>query len=93
MLTITEATDIIKKLAKEFSSHTFIETYACYHEEEYIDMLHAHKNNHAFQTVHSKIGRFLSDNQEALNIEKLHRKENLNVFGHETEVQFWKNKN
>lgn len=78
-----------KKAEREFSSHTFIEKYAYHHEKAYIDMLHAHKNNSAFQTVHREIGRFLSENQEDLGIEKSARKKNLNVFGHETEVQHW----
>lgn len=78
-----------KKAEREFSSHTFIEKYAYHHEKIYIEMLCAHKNNKAFQTVHRKIGRFLSDNKDDLGIEKSERKKKLNVFGHETEVQFW----
>lgn len=78
-----------KRAEREFSSHTFIEKYAYHHEKIYIEMLCAHKNNKAFQTVHRKIGRFLSDNKDDLGIEKSERKKNLNVFGHETEVQFW----
>lgn len=85
MITLTkeQAKFIIQKLEKdlkekskeEFNSH---------------DLLYDHKKNHAFQTVHRQIGGFLSENMEALGIEKTIRKENLNIFGHETEVQFWK---
>lgn len=78
-----------KKAEREFSSHTFIEKYAYRHEKLYIEMLYAHKNNKAFQTIHRQIGRFLSDNKDDLGIEKSKREKNLNVFGHETEVQFW----
>ena len=70
----TEKKEEEKKAEREFSSHTFIEKYAYHHEKAYIDMLHAHKNNSAFQTVHREIGRFLSENQEDLGIEKSARK-------------------
>lgn len=100
MVPITAAKAIIEelqeKLAKEmkeeFSSHEFIEKYAYRYEEEYVERLYQHKKDHAFQTVHRQIGRFLSENQEKLGIEKTQRKENLNVFGNETEVQYWKKK-
>lgn len=82
--------DLKEKSKDEFNSHEFIEKYAYHYEEEYIDLLYDHKKNHAFQTVHRQIGHFLSKNMEALSIEKTMRKENLNIFGHETEVQFWK---
>lgn len=83
---------LVKEMKEEFSSHEFIEKYAYRYEEEYIERLYKHKKDHAFQTVHRQIGRFLSENQEKLGIEKTQRKENLNVFGNETEVQYWKKK-
>lgn len=85
--------ELKKDLKEEFNSHEFIEKYAYHYEEEYIDLLYDHKKNHAFQTVHRQIGSFLSNNTEYLCIEKTMKKKNLNIFGHETEVQFWKNKN
>jgi hypothetical protein len=88
-MNLKESKEIVEELGTNFSSHDFIEKFAFYHEEAYIGMLYACKGKHAFQTVHAQIGRFLSDNKIQLNIKKTERKENKNVFGNETEVQFW----
>lgn len=93
ILDIKMAQDIIGELKQqtdEFSSHQFIEKFAFYHESAYIDLLHLHKDNHAFQYTHAQIARFLSENQSALGITKTTRDDSINVFGHKTEVQFWR---
>lgn len=84
------AEDLQKESVTEFSSHRFIEKYAWLHEEEYVEMLYGHKSQQPFRTVHAAIARFLADNASELGIRKTGRQESLNIFGHETEVQWWK---
>lgn len=96
---INEALDLkeVKKVIEalknekktEFSSHDFIKKYAWNHEEKYVEMLYEHKTNEPFRTVHAKIALFLAQHTEELKIKKITRKESMNIFGHETEVQFW----
>ncbi len=88
-LEVIEALKNEKKTDKEFSSHDFIKKYAWYHEKEYVEMLYDHKTNEPFRTVHAEIALFLARHTEELKIQKTTRKESMNIFGHETEVQFW----
>ena len=88
MVPITAAKAIIEELQEKLAKEMKEE----FSSPEFIERLYKHKKDHAFQTVHRQIGRFLSENQEKLGIEKTQRKENLNVFGNETEVQYWKKK-
>jgi hypothetical protein len=62
--------EIINNLNNEFKSHDFLKKYAKRFEREYIDFLSKYGDNGAFQTVHSQIARFLSDNALLLRIEK-----------------------
>ncbi len=90
---------VIKKFFKgEFDSHEFIEKFASEFEADYIDMLCEHKGDDAFRKVHSKIGAFLRDNSDALEICKKQEDGNCtgkvsseNIFGNFNDVQKWKN--
>lgn len=80
---------IIKGLAPQFSSHDFIEKFAQKYEDDYIDMLVMYKGRSAFQEVHKQIAKFLSKEAVSLSIEKSSKKLSENVFGSDTEVQWW----
>lgn len=87
---VKAAIDEVKKELKDgFSSHHFIEKYAWLNEEEYVEMLYQHKANKPFRTVHATMAGFLSEHADELGIQKTERKESINIFGHETEVQWW----
>lgn len=89
-MNIEKVKAVISELGNEFSSHDFIEKYAWHHEEEYVEMLYPHKAKEPFRTVHAAMARFLAEHTEELGIRKTERKESMNIFGHETEVQWWK---
>ncbi len=74
----------------EFNSHQFIERFAYNNEAIYISWLNKSIGKGAFQTVHSQIAKFLSQNKEVLRISKNGRDGSINVFGNTTSVQFWK---
>lgn len=86
------AKGIIDKLGKKFDSHRFIECFSTEHEKEYVGMLSDNINsgNGIFRTVHAQIGRFLSDNADALKIQKDGRAQSINVKGYKSENQGWK---
>ncbi len=86
---ICDVREIIEGLGNEFNSHQFIEKFAYNYERVYITWLYNNIDKRAFQTVHSQIARFLSENKEALHIAKINRDDNVNVFGNKTDVQFW----
>ena len=73
----------------DFSSHDVIEKFAYLYESDYIDMLNEYKGDDAFRKVHSQIGAFLSNNSNLVGIKKTGRSKNINIFGHDTEVQYW----
>ena len=68
MITIPQAEMVLRELRvkkpREFSSHDFIEEYSAQYETEYIDWLCTYRGTGlAFQTVHGRIGRFLSEKE------------------------------
>ncbi len=89
---ICDVREIIDGLGAEFNSHQFIEKFAYNYEALYITWLYDNIDKRAFQTVHSQMARFLSENKGVLGIIKSPREDNLNVFGNNTDVQFWERK-
>lgn len=88
-----EIANIISNLKKdvEFSSHDFIEKFAQQYEADYINMLvNYQKKGNAFQTVHSMIAKYLSQNMSVLLIVKSKRKGSENVFGSIDYIQWWR---
>ena len=77
---------------REFLSHDFIEEYCKQYETDYIDWLNVYRGtNRAFQTVHSLIGNFLSDNEGGLTPEyrRTHRADSENVHGTIDRPMWW----
>ncbi len=82
---------IISTLRHDFSSHDFLEKFAEQYESEYIDMLVNYQNTgRAFQTVHSMIAKYLSQNMTTFHIDKTSRDGSENVFGTIDFIQWWK---
>ncbi len=82
---------IISNLKEEFSSHDFIEKFSQMFESDYIEMLVKYQHTgSAFQTVHSKIARYLSTNKTTFKIIKISRSGSENVFGSIDYIQWWK---
>jgi hypothetical protein len=82
---------IINSLDPVFSSHDFIEKFSQKFESDYIEMLVNYKDSgKAFQTVHSIIAKYLSNNMDKFHIIKSERKGSENVFGSTDYIQWWK---
>lgn len=99
MITKEQAKEIIDILAQQrqstscFDSHDFIDLYRANFEHEYICMLIANdtnRNNTAFQRTNSQIARFLSENSDELNIEKIDISDSMNDHGNKTSNAKWK---
>ena len=99
MITKEQAKEIIDILAQQrqstgcFDSHDFIDLYRANFEHEYICMLSANdtnRNNTAFQRTNSQIARFLSENSDELNIEKIDISDSMNDHGNKTSNAKWK---
>ena len=91
MITIAEADEVLRHLPNEFDSHDFIEKYLTVFERDYVNMLINNIDSTTiFRTVNATIGRFLSNNQETLNIRKITRTDSRNVRGNVTDNQYWR---
>ena len=91
MITIAEADEVLRHLPNEFDSHDFIEKYLTVFERDYVNMLINNIDSTTiFRTVNATIGRFLSNNQETLNIRKITRTDSQNVRGNVTDNQYWR---
>lgn len=87
---ISDLSLIISRLKAEFTSHDFLKKFAKEFEEQYIEFLNIYKGNGAFQTVHSQIALFLSENEITLGIIKTNKEKSENIFGEEDYVQGWR---
>ncbi len=93
MITIEQAQRIIHRMSDEFDSHDFINDYMALYERDYVCLLMEKIDSEdIFRTVNSLIGKFLTDNQEELEIAKTDRKPSCNVRGNNTENQRWMKK-
>lgn len=90
LIDIEHVEAIIGKMKSEFTSYDFIKKYMMLYENEYIALLNSCEADHKFQTVHSAIGRFLSDNRLRLEITTDEKTRSENIFGNPTQVQCWK---
>ena len=81
------------KKPSEFSSHDFIEEYCAQYETEYLNWLNEYRGTgRAFQTVHSLIGRFLSENEDSSTLpayRRTHRADSENVHGTIDQPMWW----
>ena len=96
MVTPVQARDVLNALQvkkpREFSSHDFIEEYCKQYETVYIDWSNVYRGtNRAFQTVHSQIGDYLSENEGELTPEyrRTHRADSENVHGTIDRPMWW----
>ena len=87
---ISDLSDIISRLGDEFTSHDFLKKFAKEYEEHYIDFLYSYRGTGAFQTVHSQIALFLSENEKSLGIFKTNKEKSKNIFGEEDYIQGWR---
>lgn len=90
LIDIEHVETVIGIMKPEFTSYDFIKKYMMLFEEEYIALLNSSEAEHKFQTVHSAIGRFLSDNRAILNITTGEQTRSENIFGNPAQVQCWK---
>lgn len=81
--------EIISKLATDFDSHAFLKLFAKRFEVQYIKFLHEKGDKSPFQTVHSQIARFLSENQIDLKIIKIGKVKSEDVFGDICDNEGW----
>lgn len=86
---ITTVKEIINHLPRPFDSHTFIQIFSKEFQKEYVQLLTAYEEE-PFIKVHSQIGKFLSENQEALSIKSNGKVLSANIFGEKTESEQWK---
>jgi len=81
--------DIILKLASDFTSHDFMKEFAKRFENDYKDFLNDYKENQ-HRVVHNQIARFISTNEIELKISKTPRVMSVNVYGRKNKIQGWK---
>jgi hypothetical protein len=96
MIAPKEAREVLAVLRDKkrggFSSHDFIEEYCKQNEDRYIDWLVSYRGTgRAFQTVHSLIGRFLSENENHIipKYTRTMRADSENVHGTIDQPMWW----
>jgi len=80
---------ILSSLPNTFTSHDFIKRFSHNNETLYIDFLNLYRGSGAFNKVNSQIGKFLSDNEDFLRINKTRKVMSENVFGEMDSIQEW----
>ncbi len=73
----------------KFDSHDFIKNFSGEIELDYVNLLATARTMTPFQTVHSQIGMFLSNNQNNLNIRYVEDVNSENIFGNVTPCALW----
>ena len=81
---------VIDEMDDKFDSHDFIKKFSKEIELDYVYLLATAGTMTPFQTVHSQIGMFLSNNQNNLNIRYVEDVNSENIFGNVTECASWK---
>lgn len=73
-----------------FSTHTIIRVYCKMYEHEYVLWIVNHQHDEqVFQTVHSHIGRDLSENMARLRIRKYHVSQKSLTIHHTDDYPMW----
>lgn len=97
MITESQANNVLTALRSRrkssFSSHDFIEEFCKQYEDDYLDLLmHYHGTGIAFQTVHSQIGKFLSEHEHSLMplYHRIGRQPSETIHGTEDNPMWWK---
>ena len=81
---------IVAELKDDFNSYDFIQKFARRFEVEYVSMLSLY-DEEPFRKVNAQIARFLSNNENRLNIVKQNNKTiYTNILGEETKCEMWK---
>ncbi|WP_417873979.1 hypothetical protein [Xanthomarina gelatinilytica] len=81
--------EIISNIPNDkFDSHEFIRNFAKRFEIEYVEFLSSYKEE-PFRKVHAQIGKFLSENQDVLNIKDVGISKSQNVFGVDSQNEMW----
>ncbi len=82
---------IAEHLENRFSSHDFIEKYCTICERTYVRWLHSYTGRgNAIQTVHSRIGRFMSVHHRDLNIAETGRSDSECFHGTIDRPMWWR---
>ncbi len=90
LINIHDASAIINHLEIEFDSHVFIKEFRFHHEQDYLAIAERYRID-AIRKANSLIARFLSANQNNLNIEKTDRRTSSNnVNGNKTSCAKWR---
>jgi hypothetical protein len=85
--------EVLAKITnKDFDSHEFIRHFSKKFEIVYVFYLSKYEKN-PFRNVNAQIGRFLSKNQDYLEIEDLGVKNSLTIFGSDNKNENWRKKN
>lgn len=85
---LTTVQTIINKLKRPFDSHEFIRVFMSEFQIEYVRFLNQYNVN-PFLKVNAQIAKFLSENQEVLNITAQGKTSSPNIFGNNTESEKW----
>lgn len=81
---------IIAELKENFNSYDFIQKFTRRFEVEYVSMLSLY-DDEPFRKVNAQIARFLSNNENRLNIIKQNNKTTYtNILGGSTECEMWR---
>lgn len=81
---------IVEDLNDNFNSYDFIQQFTRRFEVEYVSMLSLY-DEEPFRKVNAQIAKFLSNNENGLNIVKQNNKTiYTNIFGGETECEMWR---
>lgn len=92
MINVEQAKQCIGHLDQSsFDTHDFIEQFKIDFEREYVDLLYAYitVSNGIYRAAHAHIGRFLSENQNQLNIRSTDRVISPNTKRGMSENQEW----
>lgn len=73
---------------KKFDTHEFIRNFAKRFEIDYVNFLSEYEQE-PFKTVHTQIGKFLLENQDALRIKNIGITYSPNIFGFDTQNEMW----
>lgn len=86
---LPEIQTIIDDLDDNFNSYDFIQKFTRRFEVEYVSMLSLY-DEEPFRKVNAQIAKFLSNNENGLNIIKRNNKTSYkNIFGDQTECEMW----
>lgn len=86
-ISLIEARDVISKLESKFDSHQFIDKFKELYPHSYDDIRSRYNE---VGKAHAQIGKYLSKNRSALNIESQGKHVSINVKGYKSSCELWR---